>query len=61
MQQIDAVGRWAMVVAVVLALGSGALAPRAQGPEPGMARTTQAELERWMRELSNWGPLGRRR
>lgn len=56
MQQIDAAGRWAMVV--VLALGVGALAPRAQGPDPGMARTTKAELERWMQELSNWGRWG---
>ena len=56
MQQIDAADRWAMVV--VLALGIGALAPRAQGPEPGMARTTKAELERWMQELSNWGRWG---
>ena len=43
---------------VLLALGVGALASRAQGPEPGMARTTKAELDRWMQELSNWGRWG---
>ena len=33
--------------------GTGALVPRAQGPEPGVVRTTRPALKRWMQELSN--------
>ena len=45
-------------LAAVLAAGFGTLALQAQAPAAGEVRTTLAELEHWMTELSNWGRWG---
>ena len=53
---INVVSRWVLVL--LLGVDIGAQALQTQSPEPGMVRTTKAELDRWMSELSNWGRWG---
>ena len=53
---IHVAGRCLLLIS--LAAYVGAEAPQAQRSAPGEVRTTKAELERWMTELSNWGRWG---
>ena len=46
-----------MMTAAVLVL-LGVMTTTAAGQEPGENRVTEAQLDKWMQELSNWGRWG---
>ncbi len=47
------------VVAVVVVASSGTQAQEAPAPKPSVNRVTEAQLDKWMQELSNWGRWGK--
>ena len=51
-------GRLSAAAFVVLALGSFA-GVQGQSQKPGEIRATEAQLDTWMKELSNWGRWGK--
>jgi len=46
-------------VAVVAFVWSGIQAQQAPAPKPSVNRVTEAQLDKWMQELSNWGRWGK--
>src|SRR4249920_1591491 len=47
------------LLAVVVVASSGTLAQQAPAQKPGENRVTEAQLDKWMQELSNWGRWGK--
>jgi kynurenine formamidase len=48
-----------IMLAVVAFVWSGTQAQQAPAPKPSVNRVTEAQLDAWMRELSNWGRWGK--
>ena len=46
-------------LAVVAVVSSGTQAQQAPAPKPSVNRVTEAQLDKWMQELSNWGRWGK--
>ena len=46
-------------LAVVAVVSSGTQAQQAPAPTPSVNRVTEAQLDKWMQELSNWGRWGK--
>lgn len=46
-------------LAVVAFASSGTRAQQAPAQKPGENRVTEAQLDKWMQELSNWGRWGK--
>ena len=51
--------RFSAAVLVALALASFASVRGQPAGKPGEIRATEAQLDRWMKELSNWGRWGK--
>jgi kynurenine formamidase len=49
----------ATTLAVVAFVSGGTRAQQASAPKPSVNRVTEAQLDKWMQELSNWGRWGK--
>jgi kynurenine formamidase len=49
----------ATTLAVVAVVSSGIRAQQPAAPKPSVNRVTEAELDKWMQDLSNWGRWGK--